>query len=139
MLLPAHGPIPADPGAAFATALGRAQRLVDDPAGAVWYGARRIIRAKAMIRDGIPTDEVEPYLHARTWLTDAARLLNRTPEDLAAELVETMLGSGAIVVRGGRLHAAAEHTPVAAGSLRVPFPRAWPAAAPTRAGAAEPQ
>jgi hypothetical protein len=48
--------------------------------------------------------------------------LNRTPEDLAAELVETMLGSGAIVVRGGRLHAAAEHTPVAAGSLRVPFP-----------------
>jgi glyoxylase-like metal-dependent hydrolase (beta-lactamase superfamily II) len=35
VLLPAHGPIAADPGAAFATALGRAQRLVDDPAGAV--------------------------------------------------------------------------------------------------------
>lgn len=69
VLLPAHGPIPADPAAAFATPLGRAQRLV----------------------------------------------------------------------RGGRLHAAAEHTPVAAGSLRVPFPRAWPSAAPTRARAAEPQ
>jgi glyoxylase-like metal-dependent hydrolase (beta-lactamase superfamily II) len=38
---PAHGPIPADPAAAFAV-LGPAQRLVDDPAGAVWYGARRI-------------------------------------------------------------------------------------------------
>jgi hypothetical protein len=139
VLLPAHGPIPAKPAAAFATALGRAQRLVDDPAGAVWYGARRIFAFALMIRDGIPTGEVEPYLHARAWLTDAARLLNRTPEVLAAELVDTLLRSGAIVLRGGRLHAAAEHTPVAAGSLRVPFPRAWPATAPTRAGAAEPQ
>ncbi|HET7516780.1 MAG TPA: hypothetical protein VFN05_03595 [Actinomycetes bacterium] len=92
-----------------------------------------------MIRDGIPTDQVEPYLHARAWLVDAARLLHRTPEVLAAELVDTMLASGAIVLRGRRLHATAEHTPVAAGSLRVPFPRAWPSAAPTRAGPAEPQ
>jgi glyoxylase-like metal-dependent hydrolase (beta-lactamase superfamily II) len=138
VLLPAHGPIPADPAAVFATALGRAQRLVDDPAGAVWYGARRIFAFALMIRDGIPADEVEPYLHARAWLADAARLLGRTPEVLAAELVDTMLGSGAIVLRGGRLHAAAEHTPVAAGSLRVPFPRAWPATAPTRTAAAEP-
>jgi glyoxylase-like metal-dependent hydrolase (beta-lactamase superfamily II) len=91
VLLPAHGPIPADPGAAFATALGRAQRLVDDPAGAVWHGARRIFAFALMIRDGIPTDEVEPYLHARAWLADAARLLSRTPETLAAELVAAML------------------------------------------------
>jgi hypothetical protein len=63
-------------------------------------------------------DEVEPYLHARAWLADAARLLNRTPEVLAAELVDTMLRSGAIVLRGVRLRATAEHTPVAAGSLR---------------------
>jgi glyoxylase-like metal-dependent hydrolase (beta-lactamase superfamily II) len=139
VLLPAHGPIPADPGAAFATALSRAQRLVDDPAGAVWYGTRRIFAFALMIRDGIPTDEVEPYLHARAWLTDAARLLGRTPEELAAELVDTMLRSGAIVLRDGRLHAAAEHTPVPAAPLQVPFPRAWPPAAPTRAGPAEPQ
>jgi glyoxylase-like metal-dependent hydrolase (beta-lactamase superfamily II) len=62
VLLPAHGPIPADPATAFATALARAQRLVDDPAGAVWYGARRIFAFALMIRDGIPTHEVEPYL-----------------------------------------------------------------------------
>jgi hypothetical protein len=91
-----------------------------------------------MIRDGIPADQVEPYLHARAWVTDAARLLNRTPEALAAELVDTMLRSGAIILRSGRLHAAAEHTPVPAASLRVPFPRAWPPAAPPRAAAAEP-
>jgi hypothetical protein len=138
VLLPAHGPIPPDPAAALAAALGRAQRLVDDRAGTVWFGARRIFAFALMIRDGIPTDEVEPYLHARAWLADAARLLNRTPEVLAAELVDTMLASGAIVLRGGRLHAAAEHTPVPAGSLRVPFPRAWPPAAPTRARAVEP-
>ena len=79
VVLPAHGPIPADPGAAFATALRRAQRLVDDPAGAVWYGARRIFAFALMIRSGIPVDQVEPYLHARAWLTDAARLLTAHP------------------------------------------------------------
>jgi glyoxylase-like metal-dependent hydrolase (beta-lactamase superfamily II) len=123
VVLPAHGPLPADPGAAFATALRRAQRLD----GAVWYGARRIFAFALMIRGGIPAEDIEPYLHARAWLTDAARLLRTTAEDLSAELVDSMLRSGAIVVRDGRIHAAAENTPVSAGSLRVPFPRAWPA------------
>jgi len=126
VLLPSHGPIPGDPGAAFAATLRRAKRLVDDPAGAVWHGARRIFAFALVIRDGIPVGEIEPYLHARAWLTDGARLLNRPPEALAAELVDTMLRSGAIIPRDGRLHAAAERTPVAAQSLRVPFPRAWP-------------
>ena len=127
MLLPAHGPIPADPGAALATAVRRAQRLVDDPAGAVWYGARRILAFALMIHGGIPTDEIESYLHARAWLTDAAQLLGSTPEALAAELVDTMLRSGGIAVRDQHLHATADHTPVAANTLQVPFPRAWPA------------
>ncbi|MEU6679073.1 MBL fold metallo-hydrolase [Streptomyces sp. NPDC046925] len=130
VILPSHGPLPADPGAAFATAFRRAQRLVDDPAGAVWYGARRIFAFALMIRGGMPAGEVEPYLLARAWLADAARLLARTPEDLAAELVDTMLRKRAVVLREGRLHAAAEHTPVAAESLRVPYPRAWPAGQP---------
>jgi hydroxyacylglutathione hydrolase len=78
VLLPAHGPIPADPAATLATAIRRAQRLVDDPSGAVWYGARRILAFARMIRDGIPASEIEPYLHARAWLIDAARLLGRT-------------------------------------------------------------
>lgn len=126
VLLTAHGPIPADTGAALTTAIRRAERLVDDPAGAVWYGIRRILAYALMIRAGIPAVEIETYLHARAWLTDAARLLGRTPEALAAELVDTMSRSGAIVLRGGRLHAAAEHTPVSPATLRVPFPRAWP-------------
>ena len=79
-----------------------------------------------MIRGGIATAEVEPYLHARAWLTDAARLLNLTPEALAAELIRTMLASGALVLRDGCLHAAADHTPVRAESLGVPYPRMWP-------------
>ncbi|WP_329213933.1 MBL fold metallo-hydrolase [Streptomyces sp. NBC_01485] len=138
-VLPAHGPMPADPSATFAAAVRRAQRLVDDPAGAVWYGARRIFAFALMIRGGVPADEVEPYLHVRAWLTDAARLLGEAPEALATELVDTMLRSGAIALRDGRLHATAEHTPVTAESLRVPYPRAWPAAAPTTAEAAERQ
>ena len=130
VLLPSHGPIPADTGAAIAHALRRAQRLVDDPGGAVWYGARRIFAFALMIRDGIPIAEVDAYLHARTWLTDAARLLGLTPEKLATELVDGMLRSGAIVERDRRLHATAEHAAVAASALNVRFPRDWPSAEP---------
>ncbi|XVV39206.1 MBL fold metallo-hydrolase [Streptomyces sp. CA-100214] len=128
VILPSHGPIPTDPEATLAAALRRAQRLVDDPHGAVWYGARRILAFALMIRDGIPADEIESYLQARAWMTDAARLLDLTPQALADELVRTMVASGAVVRREGRLHATAPHTPVAAGSLRVPYPRAWPTA-----------
>ena len=78
-LLTAHGPMPADPVTACDTALRRAQRLVDDPAGAVWYGARRILAFALMIRGGIPVEEIEAYLHDRAWLADAARLLDLTP------------------------------------------------------------
>ncbi|MFE0645407.1 MBL fold metallo-hydrolase [Streptomyces sp. NPDC058877] len=130
VILPSHGPIPTDPGAALAAALRRGRRLVDDPDGAVWYGARRIFAFALMIRDGIPVDEVEQYLRARAWLTDAARLLRLAPEALATELITTMLASGGIVQRDGRLRAAAGHTPVTAESLHVPYPRAWPASEP---------
>lgn len=130
MILPSHGPIPAEPATAFAAALRRAQRLVDDPGGAVWYGARRIFAFALMIREGIPSDEVEPYLLVRTWLTDAARALDVSPESLAAELVTTMVSSGAVALRNGRLHAAADHTPTTAETLHVPYPRPWPATEP---------
>jgi len=85
VVLPSHGPVPTDPTTALAAALRRAQRLVDDPGGAVWYGARRIFAFALMIHGGIPAGELEPYLHARAWLADAARLLHRTPEALASE------------------------------------------------------
>ncbi len=126
ILLPAHGRLPEDPAAALAKARRRAQRLVDDPDGAVWYGARRIFSYALMIRGGLAIDAVEDYLLARDWLTDAARQLRRTPAELAAELVESMRRSGAIAERDHRLHAAAEHTPVDPETLDQPWPRAWP-------------
>jgi glyoxylase-like metal-dependent hydrolase (beta-lactamase superfamily II) len=125
VLIPAHGRIPADTASALTAALRRTQRLVDDPDGAVWYGARRIFAFALMIRDGIPAEEVETYLHQRAWLSDAARLLNRAPEVLAEELVDSMLRAGSIVIRDGRLHAAAEYVSVTPESLDVPFPRSW--------------
>ena len=127
VLIPAHGPIPAGAASALTAARRRARRLVNDPDGAVWYGARRIFAYALMIRDGIPVTLAEPYLHKRTWLIDAARLLGRAPDVLATELVESMLRNGSIVARHGRLHAAAEHVPVSPASLDVPFPHAWPA------------
>ncbi|MGQ0844439.1 MAG: MBL fold metallo-hydrolase [Sporichthyaceae bacterium] len=125
VLLPAHGPIPTDTAAALSTALRRAQRLATDPQGAVWYGVRRIFAFALMIRGGIPRPDVEPYLLARQWLTDAARQLERSPEEIVAELIDTMTGNGAVVLRDGRLHAAAEHTAVRPESLHLPWPRDW--------------
>ncbi|KDE14804.1 hypothetical protein N505_0101485 [Rhodococcus aetherivorans] len=43
----------------------RAQRLVDDPDGAVRYETWRIFFFTFMIRGSIPANEVEPYPHAR--------------------------------------------------------------------------
>lgn len=126
VLLPSHGPVPLDTGAALAAALRRAQRLVDDRAGAVWYGARRVFAFALMIKGGIPPDDVEAYLHAREWLVDAAELLGRSPESLAEELVRSMHDSGAVVLRNGRLHAAAPHAPAPTGAELPPFPSAWP-------------
>ncbi|MEV6425604.1 hypothetical protein [Streptomyces sp. NPDC051662] len=48
------------------------------------------------------------------------------PEALATDLVTTMLTNGAL----GRIHATADHTPVAAEALRVPYPRARPTTEP---------
>jgi glyoxylase-like metal-dependent hydrolase (beta-lactamase superfamily II) len=124
-VLPGHGPIPADPGAAIASALRRAQRLVDDPDGAVWYGARRIFAYALIIYDGIPLDRVHDYLRARAWLTDAARLLSTEPESLAIELVESMLRSGAIVQDDQRIRAATDYARTEPGAMRVPFPKDW--------------
>jgi glyoxylase-like metal-dependent hydrolase (beta-lactamase superfamily II) len=126
VLVPAHGPIPADTPAALGAALRRAQRLVDDPDGAVWYGIRRVFAFALMIRGGIPAARVEQYLHQRAWLLDAARLLDQAPDVLAAELVNSMLRGGSVVVRESRIYAAAEHAPVTPESLDVPFPRTWP-------------
>ena len=127
VLLTAHGPLPTDPDAAPAKAVQRFQRLVDDPQGAVWYGARRILAFALMIRNGIPVADVEPYLHAREWLQDAARPLRTGPEELSAELVRTMSRSGAVLQRDGYLYASRWRTaPVTAASLDVPFPRSWP-------------
>ena len=78
-----------------------------------------------MIHNGIPINEIETYLHARAWLTDAARLLGRTPEALAAELIDTMLSSGAATIRDERLHARAEHTHVPRATLQILHPSDW--------------
>ncbi|CAM3509125.1 MBL fold metallo-hydrolase [Nocardioides zeicaulis] len=109
-LLPAHGALPRDSAAALDAALRRAQRLVDDPTGAVWYGARRIFAFALMIRHGIATSQVEDYLVARDWVLDAARLLELEPVELARELVASMTASGAVAVSDGQLRATADYS-----------------------------
>jgi len=130
VLLTAHGPIPVDTPAALAGARRRAQRLVDDPDGAVWYGIRRVFAYALMIRGGVPLDSLTEYLLARAWLTDAAALLRRDPAGLAEELVTGMRTAGAVVETDGRLRAAAPHTEVPPAALQQPWPRDWPPAAP---------
>jgi hydroxyacylglutathione hydrolase len=125
VLLPAHGPVPADTAEALDAARRRTQRLIDDPDGAVGYGARRIFAFALMINGGMPIRDVPGYLLHRTWLQDAAAQLQQAPEDLAEELVLGMLGGGALVSENGRLHAAATSAVVDRDLLNVPWPREW--------------
>jgi glyoxylase-like metal-dependent hydrolase (beta-lactamase superfamily II) len=134
VLLPSHGPIPLTPGSHSTPLCVVLNVSSTTQPGAVWHGARRILAYALMIRNGISVEEVAPYLHSRVWHTDAARLLNRTPDELATELVETMLRSGTVIFRGDRLHASAEHLPVAAQSLRVPFPPSMAESGPGKHG-----
>jgi len=127
VLLPAHGPIPPDPQAALAAGLRRIRRLAQDPAGAVRYGARRILAFSLMIHNGIPVTDVDGYLRNRPWVIDAGRLLHTTPEEFAHGLIDSMLTSGAITIRDGRLHATADHSPVPPDIWQIPFPATWPA------------
>jgi len=122
VILPAHGPIPTDPATAFITGLRRARRLVDDPAGAIGYGARRILAFALIIRAGIPTSDINPYIRTRPWAIDAARILGIKVDEFAADLIDSMLRSGAITMRDNRFHATADHSPVVAESLGMPFP-----------------
>ncbi|MDQ4116362.1 MAG: MBL fold metallo-hydrolase [Actinomycetota bacterium] len=128
VILPAHGRIPDDAAASLADAHRRAQRLVDDPQGAVWYAARRVFSYALMIRGGLPLGRVEDYLLARAWLADAAAQLGRPAAEIADELVAALRRSGAAVEQDGRLRAAADHTDVDPVSLVQPWPRDWPVA-----------
>jgi len=93
-----------------------------------------------MIRNGISVEVGAPYLHSRVWHTDAARLLNRTPHELATEFVDTMLSSGAVIhpqrstprIRG-------THTGRGAIAESPIHPRAWPKAAPANSDVAGPR
>lgn len=128
VVIPAHGAIPRDVPAAFDTAHRRVSRLMDDPAGAVWYGARRIFGFALMIYSGIPTSEIEGYLRARAWVQDAARELNRDVDEFISELVGGMRSSGTITETDGRLCAAAQYDPVDLRLLDEPWPTSWPPA-----------
>lgn len=129
VVIPAHGAIPQDVPAAFATAHRRVSRLMDDPAGAVWYGARRILGFALMIYSGIPAGEIESYLRARAWVQDAARELDRDTDEFISELVGGMRSSGAITETDKRLCAAAQYDPVDRRLLDEPWPNSWPPAA----------
>ena len=118
-------PLPAHPDAALQAAFRRAKRLVDDPDGAVWYGARRVFAYALMIYDGIPAEDLDQYLRARAWFTDAAQLLRLSQDDPASELVRSMTSSSAIVITDGKVRAAAPHTPVDQRTLNIPYPKGW--------------
>jgi hypothetical protein len=55
-----------------------------------------------MIYDGIPDEDLDQYLRARAWFTDAAQLLRLSQDDLASELVRSMTSSSAIVITTAR-------------------------------------
>jgi hypothetical protein len=129
VILSGHGPAVVDPQAALASARRRLTRWRSDPEGAAWHAAKRIFAYALMIEDGLPADEVAPYLAACPWVHDlAATSFGTTAEDFAALLVDTMLQSKAIEWRDDRLIARSPHVPPPIGWAIGPItPSIWQA------------
>jgi hydroxyacylglutathione hydrolase len=123
-----HGPAIAEPASALAAARRRYESWLTDPAKAGWHAAKRIFAYALMLKDGLPVEEVVPYLLGTGWFPDYSQsLLGRPPAELAPTLLEEMLRSGGVAEREGRLFPVTPYTSPPPGWLAaVPWPRSWP-------------
>jgi glyoxylase-like metal-dependent hydrolase (beta-lactamase superfamily II) len=121
-----HGPLIADPAAAFDAALARYERMRSDPGRAARHACKRILAFALMIHDGVPLDRVDAYLAGRAWLRDhATAVFGTTPEALAADLLADLRRAGAVGERDGRLVCRTPHERPSAGWREPPWPRDW--------------
>lgn len=123
-----HGPANPDPSAALDRARRRYEGWLAEPERLGWHACKRIFAYALMLEGGLARSELPDYLVARAWFRDySLYTFNLRPDEFVGPLIGEMLRSGAAVERGGRLHAAMDHRPLAQGWHRggVP-PRAWP-------------
>ena len=123
--IPGHGPLVEDPETAITKAISRMERQRDDIGLAVSYGAKRVLAYALMIRGGMPISELDDYLHQREWVHDAARTLGQDVDDFARELVDSMVGGGAIAVAERSVRATAPSTEPDPAVFDLPWPREW--------------
>jgi len=122
-----HGAPMQDPLAAFDAARRRYDRWLADPTKLGWHACKRIFSYRLMLTDGMPEDEIAPYLLRQGWFQDYARhTFGHEPAEFVRPLLAELVRSGACGWRDGRLYALAPYVHNPAWQPAAPRPRDWP-------------
>lgn len=107
---PGHGPAIEQPYEMIALAKKRLQSWLVEPEKLYWHACKRIFSFTLIMKDGMPLDDVKPYLQQVGWCQDIAKYGFQQPIDVFAELVlNEMLRSGAAKLEGNQLKASAPY------------------------------
>lgn len=115
------------PLAAFDAARRRYDRWLADPTRLGWHACKRIFSYRLMLTDGMPEDEIAPYLLRQAWFQDYARYtFGQEPAEFVRPLLAELARSSACGWRDGRLYALAPYVYNPAWRPSVSRPRDWP-------------
>lgn len=122
-----HSPPTSAAAAAIAAALERYERWRSDPQRLAWHACKRIFTYHLMLLDGMPLEQVGPYLVGCPWFVAySSEVFAQVPTDFVEPFLAELARSGAATVRDGRLIACAPYTPPARGWPSSPGRvRAW--------------
>lgn len=124
-IFPGHGPLISDPEPHLEKAIERLGKQRSDIDMAVDYGAKRILSFALVIRGGMAVSQLDDYLLQRPWVQDAAETVDRSPEEFSRELVDSMVRSGALVIRNGEVHPSIPAESADPSVFALSFPRDW--------------
>lgn len=128
LIFSGHGPILEKPLASVDAARRRYEKWLADPEKLAWHACKRIFSYTLMIHNGLPAQEIRPYLLQRAWFRDYTTSIFRCdPADFVQPFLDEMLRSGAAGWQDGRLMAFTPHTPPRAHWYSGPVrPKDWP-------------
>jgi hydroxyacylglutathione hydrolase len=123
-----HGPAMDQPLVAIDSARRRYEKWLNEPEKVAWHACKRIFAYALMIYNGLPADNVAPYLLEQVWFRDYAHhVFECNPADFIGPLIYEMLRSKAAAWQEGQLVALTPCRPLpSAWALGPTRPRDWP-------------
>lgn len=120
-----HGPEIGDPAKAIDSARSRLEKWLQNPEKAFWHACKRIFAFTLIMKDGLPEEEIGPYLLNCGWIKDFSESFGAEPESFVRDLTDEMTRSGGAVWKDEKLVASAPYRKPPADWAWV-MPRDWP-------------